>query len=275
MTPEIRGSVNVVRHLYIDEAGIGNPDTEPYTVVAGFLMHVDGQYHALSKYLLDMADDLVAPNLQRPEDFHFHAKDIWHGSGFFRRSDWPLEKRLKILGHLADIPKLFELPIIYTCLKRDEVAPGKLTRKQRAVADKKTHSTCFLGCLRLADDLIERDVPGEQVFAVVEHHQAHRSGLQTVAETMANPRYRKTFEESAELIGVQYHPLKHFVETPLFAQKSGSSPLQVADTCAFILARALAGGNHIDELLEKIKPQLVTGFRNRFFKSPDQILKSS
>lgn len=50
-----------MRHIYFDEAGIGNPEVEPYTVVAGIVLHVDNQYDSLQKYLLDMADDLVAP----------------------------------------------------------------------------------------------------------------------------------------------------------------------------------------------------------------------
>lgn len=262
-----------MRHFYLDEAGIGDPKKEPYTVVAGFLLHVDDQYHPLSKYLLDMADDLSAPNLERPINFHFHAKDLWHGAGHFPRNKWPLERRLEILGHLADIPAKFKLPVIYTCLKRDEVAPGNLTRKERAAADEKIHATCFVGCLNLADDLIERDVPNEQAFCVVEHHPAHKSGLQSVAVTLSDPRFRKVFEESIEIQGLGVRPLKHFVESPLFSQKSGSSPLQVADACAFILSRALAGGNYIQELLERIKPQLVSGFRDRFFQPPNADIK--
>ena len=86
----------VVRHAYFDEAGISQ---EPYTVVAGIMIHVDAQYRGLQKYILDMADDLVGKD--RPMDFFFHAKELWHGSGFFPRDEWSLEKRMEILGYLA------------------------------------------------------------------------------------------------------------------------------------------------------------------------------
>ena len=110
----------VLRHVYFDEAGIGNPDTEPYTVVAGVMLHVDDQYTPLQTYLLDMADDLVGPSLERPLDFVFHAKELWHGEGFFPRDNWGLDKRLAILAHLADIPRKFKLPIFYSCVERSK-----------------------------------------------------------------------------------------------------------------------------------------------------------
>jgi len=251
-----------MRHIYFDEAGIGNPEVEPYTVVAGIVLHVDNQYDSLRKYLLDMADDLVAPRDERPLDFVFHAKELWHGNGFFPRDDWKLEKRLEILGHLADIPNKFDLPIIYSCIKREEYVPKNLPKKQRRVADIKCHATCFVSCLDQADRWVEKFCPTEKAFAIVEHHKEHQSGLQLVADYLTNPRL---YEAILNDTNFHWNPLEYFVETPLFSPKSGNSPLQVADICAFILSRALAEANHTEALLEKIRPQLVSGFIKNFF----------
>ena len=264
MTISPQNSDLIMRHIYFDEAGIGNPNIEPYTVVAGIVLHVDNQYDSLQKYLLEMANDLVAQSNKRPLEFVFHAKELWHGNGFFPRDDWTLEKRLEILGHLADIPENFNLPIIYSCIKREEYVPKDLKGKQRAAADKKCHATCFMSCLSQADRWIEQFYPDEKVFAIVEHHQSHKSGLQIVADYLTNPRLIEEIQNDNSL---HCDPIKHFVETPLFSPKSGNSPLQIADICAFILSRALAEAKHSDVLLEKIRPQLASGFIKSFFQN--------
>ncbi len=262
----------VVRHFYVDEAGIGDPDKEPYTVVAGVMLNVDEQYAPLQKYLLDMADEFVAPGLERPLDFAFHAKDLWHGSGFFPRDDWSLEKRLEILNHLADIPQKFELPIIYSCVDRSNYPPNEPTlgsakrffKAARAKANKKCHTICFVSCLSQVERWMEHNYKDEKVFVVAELHEDHKDYLLAVAQLLSNPRARSTIENDPN---IDWPALTHVVEEPLFVRKLGSSPVQVADVCAFILARALAGGNHVEPLLEKIRPNLVSGFRREFVKS--------
>lgn len=262
-----------MRHAYFDEAGIGNPDNEPYTVVAGIMLDVDERYSPLQKYLLDMADDLVAPSLKRPLDFVFHAKDLWHGAGFFPRADWKLERRLEILGHLADVPQKFELPIIYCCVKREDYFPKDLPagtakrhlRAARAEANKKCHTICFLRCLTLVDGWMERNHKDEKAFVVAELHDDHRGLLLQAAQLFSNPRFRSDIENDPD---ISWSPLTYVVEEPLFVRKSGSSPVQVADVCAFILARALADAPHSEEWLEKIRPNLINGFRREFVGKP-------
>lgn len=264
-----------MRHVYFDEAGIGNPDIEPYTVVAGVMLHVDNLYTPIQKYLLDMADDLIGSSLERPLDFTFHAKELWHGTGFFPRDDWSLDKRLEILGYLADVPQMFNLPIIYSCVNRKDYPPNNLPpasnkrafRAANAEATKKCHIICFISCLTQVERLMEHQYKEEKAFAVVEQHSEHKGDLLIVAQLLSNPRARSTIENDPN---IKWPALTHIVEEPLFVGKSGSSPMQIADTCAFILARALAGANHVDSLLEKIRPNLITGFRREFVKPSSQ-----
>jgi hypothetical protein len=259
----------IVRHLYLDEAGIGNPEIEPYTVVGGIAVHVDNQYDSLQKYLLDMADDLVAPSSQRPSNFCFHATALWHGNGFFHRDKgWTRPRRMEILRYLADIPEKFELPIIYSCLERATFCPASVRGKERRIADRKAHATAFLSTLTVAERWMEEKVPHEKIFAVVELHENHKKGLERVADVMTDPRAAEEIEKAADF---HWRPLRRFADAPLMTPKSGKSPLQVADVCAFILSRALADrrDNFYEDnqdLFQRIEPLLVTGFRKDFVK---------
>lgn len=262
----------VLRHVYFDEAGIGNPDIEPYTVVAGVMLHVDLQYTPLQTYLLEMADDLVGPSKERPMDFVFHAKDLWHGKGFFPRDNWSLDRRLEILGYLADIPVKFKLPIIYSCVERSKFPPKnpplgsakRLFKKARAEATKKCHTICFLSCLTQVERWMEHAYKDEKVSVIVEQHKVHKSNLLIVAQLLSNPRARSTIENDPN---ISWPALTRIVEEPLFVQKSGTSPVQIADLCAFLLARALAGKEDSEPQMEKIRPKLVSGFRRDFLKA--------
>lgn len=259
----------IVRHFYCDEAGMSDPAVEPYMVVAGIMLHVDNEYSDLQKYLLDMADDLVGPD--RPANFVFHAKELWFGGKFFSREKWPLEKRLEILGRLADIPGKFRFPIIYACIERIKYPPkaplegsaARSFREAQAEANKKCHTICFLSCLTLVERWMEHAHKDEKVFVVTEMHERHKNNLLTITQIMSEPRVRPIIENDPN---ISWSPLTHIVDDPLFVNKSGSSPIHVADVCASILARSLNDKSHTTPLLEKILPNLVTGFRRDFMK---------
>ena len=249
----------IVRHVYFDEAGLSQ---EPYTVVAGIMVHVDNHYRNLQKYILDMADDLLGPD--RPLGFLFHAQDLWHGSGFFPRNNWELAKRLEILGHLADIPQKYQCPILYSCVEKKKFPPRDESPEARKAANLKRHTICFLSCLSQTDRFMEQFHSDEMVFVIVEDHAEHRAVLREGAKFLGEPRLREAIERDD---GISWRPLTHIVEEPLFQGKSGKSPLQIADICAFILNRHFAGDNYIVPFVEKIMPQLASGLRTDFVTS--------
>lgn len=253
----------IVRFAYVDEAGLGSVEREPLTVVAGVLLHVDNQHEALSRYLLDMADDLVGP--VRPLNFHFHAKDLWHGAGFFNREKWELSKRLEILHHLSEIPTKFDLPIFHCVVERRKHPPkadgGDAARK---AATRKHHLLAYMGCLQMIDRYMAERLSDEKAFVVVEDHRDHRMILRGAAQLMGNPRARNAIERDPT---VHWRPYTHLVEEPLFQGKSGSNALQVADVCAFILNRHFCNGNHIGPFVELIEPCLAIGLTKDTFKT--------
>jgi hypothetical protein len=68
-----------MRLVYLDEAGISNPQQEPYLVVAGIIVHADKQWYALERYLRDMVTDFIPPWLRA--GFTFHANQLFAGGG--------------------------------------------------------------------------------------------------------------------------------------------------------------------------------------------------
>lgn len=254
----------IMRFVYLDEAGIANPKQEPYTVVAGVMMHIDGQYGPLQKYLLDMADDVVGKD--RPKDFYFHAKDIWHGKKFFNRDDWPdLKKRLRILEHILDIPEKFNFQVIYACVERAKHIPKNLPAgaEGRAKWAKHTHTICMMSCLHQTELLMREHFSDERVFLVAEDHETHKGILRQSAILLGDPRNRSALEDNP---GIDWEPATHLVDEPLFAPKSGASPLQVADACAFVLSRHYAGCPHVAPFIERIKPQMPSGLLSKFVR---------
>jgi hypothetical protein len=105
-----------VRMIYLDDAGLSNPDHEPYVVVAGPLVDADTQWLELERHLEHLAD-LHAPP-ERRHEFYFHATELFSGGGFFPRDRYPREERWEILDKLVAIPKKFKLPITYGVFER-------------------------------------------------------------------------------------------------------------------------------------------------------------
>lgn len=242
----------IVRHGYFDESGIGG---EAYTVEAGFLIHVDKQYRNLQKYILDMADDLVGKD--RPMDFVFHGKELWSGGKFFPREEWGREKRWEILGHLADIPEKYNLPIIYATVERDQFpATQPETNKTRATAQRRRHALALLSVLGQTDKFMSERYPDEMAFVIVEDNNEHRSLLRDTANFLNNPRLAPAIEADP---GIDWKPHRYIVDEPLFQKKSGHGLLQVADICAFIIGKFFCGDQRVRPYFEKLLPMMITG----------------
>jgi hypothetical protein len=102
--------------IYLDESGISV--AEPFLVVAGAVIHADKQWKAIEKYLHDMAEDLIPPDMRG--GFFFHATELYSGGKRFNRDRWPKETRWKILDELISIPAKFDLPIVCGVVYKEE-----------------------------------------------------------------------------------------------------------------------------------------------------------
>ena len=108
----LQGSA-VVRLAYMDEAGISNPQQEPYLVVAGVIIHADKNLVEIERYL----DRLVAQYIpvEHQQDFVFHATELFNGGRVFKRDDprFPLPVRMEIASRISAIPKKFGLRLVF------------------------------------------------------------------------------------------------------------------------------------------------------------------
>jgi hypothetical protein len=259
----------IMRHAYFDETGVGDPTKEPNCIVAGIMLEVDRQYESLRKYLLDMAADLVGKN--RPRDFTFHAKELWHGTKRFPRAEWPIERRMEVLAHLADIPARFDFPIFYAVVDRAKYPPKADTKREKSEAVRRQHGIAFAAGLQQVELWMREMHPDERVFVVSEDHADHRSFLGRVGTLLSDPRLKTVIENDPN---IDWEPLTHLVDEPHFSPKSGSSPLQVADTIAYILGKHFVGDQRSAPLLERFRDKLAGGLRTEFVRQKTHAARS-
>jgi Protein of unknown function (DUF3800) len=184
-----------VRLVYLDEAGVSNPKQEPVLVVAGVIVNPDRQWKELEAYFRSLAHQLF-PN-DDPYRFVFHAKDIFHGSGAFDRKHWPRNERMKILGQLAQVPRLFELPVVAGILDRIK-AEQELAKVSPTTTNKSRHNFihmhAFINAVQRVQYWMEKNAPEETAMLIAEDTPEIKSALKNVHEGYTDA----TFDDGGE-----------------------------------------------------------------------------
>ncbi len=243
--------------IYLDESGV-SPD-EPFLVVAGVVIHADKQWKAIEKYLHDMADDLIPPDMRA--GFFFHSTELYSGGKRFKRDRWPKENRWKILEELVSIPTKFDLPIVCGIVFKEDfkvrqtrhlaLSSGLTIKETLAVrAQAVALMICAISFEQWASKAAESNEVG---LMIAEDNKEAR----TLMRNMIN------FNRNHELVallpeGTRKHvPLTRIVDTVHYAEKLDSSPLQIADACAFTLMRRLRRGADCERFYKLLEPQIV------------------
>jgi hypothetical protein len=251
----------LVRIAFLDESGRSRG--EPIMVVAGPVVHGDRTYRQLVARLRDMAEQFL-PEADR-KGFVFHAKDIFHGSGPYfkpRKADWPFERRFPILKALAAVPRQFGLPITFgsfekTSSKAISELPEEMGLEERLrghFRDTFEHVIAFMW----AEIGIERQMrrfPRDEICMIVaEDTDRIKKIVKLGHKTLRDP------DEVSKLLRaslISELPLIKIEDTPHFASKADSVPLQIADTCSFLIMRRLLRRAETQECFEAIAPQLI------------------
>jgi hypothetical protein len=175
-----------------------------------------------------------------PEDwegFFFHAKDIWNNKKYFRDKDkWTWEKRAAILGDLAEIPDKLEIPILFAFANKERLLQPHMqqleTEHERATA---AHAMVFASCLITAEEHMRMIWPDEVAQIIAEDNRDARATIKGVHLLLRNPAalIRANIAQPGIL------PLRNVRGPVLFAEKSESRALQLADFCTFIIRRRL------------------------------------
>jgi len=233
----------LVRYAYLDESGIGDPEREPYVIVAGVIVHADKQLRALEKYLKDMVIEYVPED--KREGFVFHAKELRNGGGVFDRGTYPEEKRLTALEELCSLPKQFELPVVLGFRKRSDVQEGhpEVSAEHILIAAQTAASTaCLIQIERLMRSLKEDEV----ATLVYENNDSAKKLIKETHNFLKKDTAYKVIEEENFPTWKHLIPLKNIAETAFFVEKNESSILQVADAIAFTLNRKFRGESDAD-----------------------------
>jgi len=249
---------NLVRLVFLDESGRSRH--EPIIVVAGIIVHGDRTYRKPEQCVRKIATATI-PEEDR-DGFIFHAGDLFQGAGYFKDKDtWPRERRFTILRSLAGVPRKLRIPIVFGHFdksekpRRDnrEIAAHLKPRDMAHANDIVQHMAAF----SRAEIAIERQMlrfPRDEIcMLIAEDTDRVKRALK---DAHAFLRDRDAVATSA-LAGISNLPLTKIVDTPHFAAKSDSVPLQIADVCAYLILRRLLRRSDSQEFFELLAPQLT------------------
>lgn len=246
-----------MRLVYVDEAGISNPDQEPFLTVAGIIVHADTQLLKIENRLDELVEKYI-PAL-RQQYFVFHAHELFNARRFFHDKEyWPLEKRLQIAAELVQIPVSFKLPVALGFVERGKSrVEGKIPKQfTRADETKAEHINAFMRCSLSVEQWMRNNASDEVCLMIVEDNDRARSGIRDTQSAFQDAAllYYLTDPEKAK----KYLPIRKIREDPLFQKKRKSSVLQIADFCAYVFKRALMKDENYKPFLDPWKDQIAT-----------------
>lgn len=239
---------------YVDEAGISNPAHEPFVVVSAVIVDADKKLVALERHL----DKLVERHIpeEHRADFVFHATHLfnWGGKVFYKNApDYPLERRLKIADDLADIPRRFKLPLTYGLVERARWPQSMSIADELSQAEKTVgqHVTAFVVCSLRVDGWMRKKSPNEVCLMIAEDNEQARSLIRQT---------QRALQDQSLVLEIESHrahfPFRKIKEDPLFQPKRKSSPLQVADFCAYVFKRVAMGDDRYRRFLDPMVDQI-------------------
>ena len=221
--------------------------------MAGVIIHPDKQWRAINGYLWQLADKYVKG--KRPFDFYFHAMELHHGTKNFHRDTYSKEIRWEILASLAEIPRLFDLPVVWGYSRRELHEPGGPRRTPRgetpvAAAAALAFSLAATG----AEAWMDVAAGSEEVAQLVmENDEGSRRLIKRVHRMISDPKLRPTMLQSVGEDAL----VKRLIYPILFEEKTESSSLQLADVCAFLIKRNLMGSAESEQFYRIIKDNIV------------------
>jgi hypothetical protein len=233
----------------MDESGISKD--EPIVVVSGVVVHGDDQIVPLEEHLAELVEKHI-PHPDR-DGFVFEAKHIWSGGGYFKNKDaWTPELRFAILDDLAAIPSKLDIPVLYgytdkLSAQAQHPSGSSWTARELAV---NTHAVAFLECTLNVEDHMRLVWPDEISQLVAEDNTDARVAIKGSYALLRNP--------TSEMRKSELVPLQKIKGPVLFADKAESRPLQLADTCAFLIKRRLQKDDEkIQRFYSKLLPMML------------------
>lgn len=261
----------VVRLAYMDEAGISNPKEEPFLTFAAVIVHADSKLNGIENHLERLIYRHIPARLR--EGFVFHATEIFSCGKTLRKQkpefigpwEWPLERRLKIADDLAAMIKKFDLPIAMGFVERakfraDFDLPPEMTAFEENVA---AQASTFLNAAMVTEHWMRKNASNENCILIVENNKQTQETIRLVQKHHQDKNLDQLLDEQS----LRHFPLRKIKQSPLFEPKSPTSPLVLADFCAYVFKRILMGDRRYDRFFNPIRHHLVS-FEQDWFERP-------
>lgn len=242
----------LLRYVYLDESGVGNLEKDPYLVVAGVIVHADKQLRAIEAWLKSMLEDYIAP--EEKKNFAFHAHQIFHGNGLFRKEIYTQEVRYKILSELLEVVEKFDLPVVMGLTNRTGLR-NRFSNLDQGKQNVMAQASCATACA-VAVERYMRSFTDEVATLVYENTDNARKSIRDTHNFLKDPSNTEQFKDTMTE-WTDFLPFRCIAETAFFAEKSESSILQIADAVVFTLKRKLANAKDCDIFFKQIDPQLI------------------
>jgi uncharacterized protein DUF3800 len=261
------GGDRLVRFVYLDEAGISNAAQEPFVVVAGPLVHADGQWKALDAELRAIAEEELPAEMRENSEFVFHTTELFSGGKKFPRDQWSRERRWSILDRLVSVPQRHNIPVAWGFAERERLAAYDPEQYEGIPRDPAalSHAIAFVICAISVERWLRENTKDEVATIVAEDNpqiRQHLKGAQLWAQRTKN------FGAMSIFANAGYLPFERIVDTVHFARKSESALLQLADVCAFFIKRALMKKPEAERFIAPIRKQMFHSLnREDFVKS--------
>jgi hypothetical protein len=237
-----------VRIAYLDEGGIGKVEVEPFLVVTGVVLNPDVHYRTVVEELDKIRQRL--PSHRRRAIFH--AKDLLHGTGEFPKEEWPnADDRFDILLSVARVIERLNLPIIFGAVRRQLSVPGWTGPYDER---RDSHVVGAIRCTMQLEAYMREIGTDEMAQLVFEQNEYAQRSIQLIHDVLSLEDL--AVREYLDLDAQNVMPYTRIIDTPLFARKSQSAPLQLADICAVAMKRYLQRSKNSDILFNIIRPHI-------------------
>jgi hypothetical protein len=213
----------LLRFVYVDEAGISRAKDEPFVVVAGAIVHADRSLTAIERHFDRLRNELL---FSEDREFVFHVKEMMNGGKILKREKYPFTKRLEMIEAISKLPSKFNIQIALGIVPRADFS---------SVSN--AHVMAYLQCCMFVEYWMRENAPNEVCAFIVEDNSQMRKLIKAVHIQVQDRNIEIDLHDQS----FGYFPFTHIKEDPLFQEKKKHSPIQISDTIAYIYKRKAMG----------------------------------
>jgi hypothetical protein len=191
-----------------------------------------------------------------PEEFEFHARDLFHGSGFF--GNWEQPKRFQTFEHCMRTVNHLGLPIIYGAVDKAKLA--KQIYKSASPLDMSLRL-----CIEGIQKWFKENDPTEMGLLIADSFDDGKK--RNLKRVFRDYRKKLSLEILEQALLDEAHKalappqVSSLLDDMYFGDSRDSVGIQAADMCAFLVQRHLANKQDSEWLFNIIEPHISGSVR--------------